>query len=82
MKMVTSDDAADVFAAFDEAEKEIDTFFKDEMPAGAFTYVYGGKTAAKVQSGGKPGRAPGGKGPGRGNDQFSGQIDNVFLTIS
>lgn len=24
----------------------------------------------------------GGKGPGRGNDQFSGQIDNVFLTIA
>jgi hypothetical protein len=24
----------------------------------------------------------GGKGPGRGNDQFAGEIDNVFLTIS
>lgn len=24
----------------------------------------------------------GGKGPGKGNDQFSGQIDNVFLTIT
>jgi hypothetical protein len=24
----------------------------------------------------------GGKGAGKGNDQFSGQIDNVFLTIA
>jgi hypothetical protein len=24
----------------------------------------------------------GGKGPGNGNDQFAGEIDNVFLTIS
>jgi hypothetical protein len=24
----------------------------------------------------------GGKGPGNGNDQFAGMIDNVFMTIS
>jgi len=33
--------------------KPVHTLFKDELPAGAFTYVYGGKTAAKVQPGSK-----------------------------
>src|SRR5690606_29227655 len=36
--------------------KVMHTFFRDELPAGAFTYVYGAKTAVKVQPGGKPGR--------------------------
>ncbi len=29
----------------------VHTLFRDEIPAGAFTYVYGGKTAVKVQPG-------------------------------
>ena len=31
--------------------KVLHTLFGDDLPAGAFTYVYGGKTAAKVQPG-------------------------------
>jgi hypothetical protein len=33
--------------------KPVHTLFQDELPGGAFTYVYGGKTAAKVQPGSK-----------------------------
>jgi hypothetical protein len=29
--------------------KVLHTLFQDDLPAGGFTYVYGGKTAAKVQ---------------------------------
>jgi hypothetical protein len=33
--------------------KPVHTLFKDDMPEGGFTYVYGGKTAVKVQPGSK-----------------------------
>ncbi len=34
--------------------KVLHTLFKDALPAGGFTYVYGGKTATKVQPGPNP----------------------------
>ena len=34
--------------------KVLHTLFQDALPEGGFTYLYGGKTAAKVQPGPKP----------------------------
>jgi hypothetical protein len=39
-----------------DAGKVLHTFFKDALPEGAFTYVYGAKTRAKVQPGTKAGQ--------------------------
>lgn len=42
--------------AFTGGGKVLGTLFKNEFPAGAFTYVYGGKTAVKVQRNAKQDR--------------------------
>ena len=46
-----------------------------------FAFPAGFKTQSIATNGTSISVRVGGKGPGKGNDQFSGQIDNVYLVI-